>query len=92
MSSALYMVVERFRDGRAREVYERFRAQGRMMPEGVEYVDSWVSSDVTRCYQLMRSEEPALLEQWAANWADLVAFEFVPVISGREAAVKVLGD
>jgi hypothetical protein len=88
----VYMVVERFKDGRAREVYERFRAQGRLAPEGLEYIDSWVSSDVRRCYQLMRTDDARLLEQWAAQWQDLVDFEFVPVITGREAAVKVLGD
>ena len=88
----LYMIVERFKDGRAREIYERFRAQGRLAPEGLDYVDSWVSSDVTRCYQLMRAREPELLEQWAARWRDLADFEFVPVITGREAAAKVLGD
>jgi len=88
----VYMVIERFKDGRAREIYERFRAQGRLAPEGLEYIDSWVSSDVSRCYQLMRTDDRRLLEQWAAHWQDLVDFEFVPVITGREAAVKVLGD
>lgn len=88
----LYMIVERFRGGRAREVYERFRAQGRLAPDGLEYIDSWVSDDVSHCYQLMRTDDPLLLEQWAAQWQDLVDFEFVPVITGREAALKVLGD
>ena len=92
MASCVYMVIERFREGRAREIYERFRAQGRLMPAGVEYVESWVSADVTRCYQLMRADDEALLHEWAAHWRDLAEFEFVPVITGREAAVKVLGD
>ena len=67
----VYMVIERFRDGKAREIYERFRAQGRLTDEGLEYIDSWVSEDVNQCFQLMRTADPALLEQWAARWSDL---------------------
>ena len=82
----LYMVLEQFRNGSARAVYERFEQQGRLAPAGLEYVDSWVDADVTRCFQLMRTNDPELLKQWASNWKDLVDFEFIPVISGREAA------
>lgn len=86
----LYMVIENFRNGNARPVYERFREQGRMLPDGLEYVDSWVTSDVARCFQLMRAEDPALLERWAESWRDLVDFEFIPLISGADAASLVL--
>ena len=88
----IYMVIERFHEGRAREIYERFRAQGRLADEGLEYIDSWVSDDVSQCFQLMRTDDPKLLDAWAARWSDLCDFEFVPVITGREAALKVLGD
>jgi hypothetical protein len=88
----LYMVLEHFRDGRAREVYERFRAKGRMAPAGVEYVDSWVDTDIQRCWQLMRTDDVRLLHEWASHWSDLVDFEFIPVTTGREAAAKVLGS
>ncbi len=86
----LYMVIEHFRNGDARPVYERFRAYGRMLPEGLEYVDSWVTDDVMHCFQLMRTDDPALLAQWAMNWSDIVDFEFVPLITGAEAAARVL--
>lgn len=86
----LYMVIERFRDGRA--VYERFRERGRMAPAGLEYVGSWVTEDVTLCYQVMRTDDERLLEEWAANWRDLIDFEFIPVITGADAATKALGD
>ena len=87
----LFMVVEHFKDGRAREIYERFHQRGRMAPPGVEYVDSWVDTDVRRCFQLMRADDVALLHEWARNWSDLVDFEFIPVTTSREAASKVLG-
>ena len=83
------MVLEHFRDGSARAVYERFEQQGRMAPAGLEYIDSWVDADVTRCFQLMRTDDPVLLTQWASHWKDLVEFEFIPVISGKEAASLV---
>jgi hypothetical protein len=85
------MVVELFKPGRTREIYERFNERGRMMPPGVEYIDSWVDEPVHRCFQLMQADSLELLQQWADNWIDLADFEFVPVTSGREAAAKVLG-
>ena len=85
-----YMVVERFRDG-AGPVYERFAARGRMLPEGLEYLDSWVAADRSVCYQLMACDDPALLEVWMGRWADLVAFEVTPVVSSAEAAGGAAG-
>ena len=78
------MVIERFRDRNAAAVYERARLMGRMMPAGLEYVESWVEPGCDRCFQLMRTANPALLEEWAANWLDLVEFEFVPVLTSLE--------
>jgi hypothetical protein len=80
-----YMIVETFRDGPA-PVYARFRERGRLAPEGLRYVSSWVSASGERCYQIMECDQRALLEQWIAAWTDLVAFEVVPVISSAEAA------
>jgi hypothetical protein len=81
-----YMVIERFKNRDAAAVYARFRERGRMMPDGLTYVSSWVEPNYDRCFQVMECEDVALLEQWAANWSDLVDFEFVPVISSQEAA------
>ena len=81
-----YMIVETFRGGRPEPVYARFRAQGRLAPAGLRYVDSWVSVSGDRCYQLMECDERAHLDAWIAAWADLVDFEVVPVMSSAEAA------
>jgi hypothetical protein len=77
----LYMVIERFRDGDAAAVFQRFRARGRMLPRGLRYVDSWVAADLTRCFQLMACDDAALLEQWIGRWQDLVEFEVVAVVT-----------
>ena len=83
----LFMVIERFGGReRAAAVYQRFRERGRMMPEGLRYVASWVEEDFGRCFQLMECEDPRLLREWAASWDDLVEFEFVPVVTSAEAA------
>lgn len=87
----LYMVVERFRPGAAAAVYERVARRGRMIPEGLVYVDSWVSTDLSVCYQLMRTEEPALLDSWMSCWSDLVEFEVRRVVSSAEAASAAAG-
>lgn len=84
------MVVETYRDGDARPVYRRFRAEGRLAPEGLRYVASWVSDDFTRCWQVMESDDPALLEQWMARWRDLVEFEVVAVRTSAEAAAEIV--
>jgi hypothetical protein len=82
----LYMVVETFNPGAAPAVYQRARERGRMLPAGLEYLDSWVSTDYSVCYQLMRSDDPALLDVWMAAWQDLVGFEVVAVQPSADAA------
>ena len=82
----LYMIIEHFRDGDARPVYRRFRDHGRLAPEGLRYLASWVTEDFRRCYQVMECDDPALLHQWMAQWADLVDFEVVPVRTSAAAA------
>lgn len=83
------MIIERFRNGDAVPVYRRFRERGRLAPEGLTYVSSWVTPDLTRCYQVMEAADRALLEQWMANWSDIVDFEVHPVISSAEAAARI---
>lgn len=87
---ASWMVIERFRGGDPKPVYERFRARGRLAPEGLVYVTSWVSEDLTTCWQVMAADDPALLEQWMDAWRDLVDFEVHPVLGSAEAAARVL--
>ncbi len=81
----LYMVVEHFRDGDAVPVYQRFRDEGRLAPEGLTYVVSWVTDDLRHCYQVMECADHALLEAWMARWNDLVQFEVFPVMTSEEA-------
>lgn len=83
------MVVERFRDGDPLPVYRRFRDEGRLAPDGLRYVTSWVTSDLRRCYQVMECDDAALLDRWMAQWSDLVDFEIHPVITSPEAAAAV---
>lgn len=72
-----YMVIETFRPGQRDAVYERFRRKGRMLPEGLAYLDSWQEAKGERCFQLMETSDPALLRAWSEAWTDLVCFEFV---------------
>ena len=83
------MVIENFEQG-ARPVYERAAAKGRMLPVGLLYVDSWIDERLHRCFQLMETGDPALLDAWIAEWSDLVTFEVIPVIGPAEAAARAL--
>ena len=85
----LYMVIETFRGGDAVPVYRRFRDHGRLAPEGLRYVASWVTEDLRRCYQVMECDDPTLLEHWMAAWRDLVDFEVLPVVTSAAAAAAV---
>jgi hypothetical protein len=82
----LYMVIERFKEGAAPEIYRRLREKGRMMPAGLEYVSSWIDMDFKVCWQLMRTTDFALFDRWIDNWRDLINFEIVPVHTSAEAA------
>jgi hypothetical protein len=82
-----YIVVETFLHG-PKPVYERLAERGRMLPEGLHYVDSWVSEDLSRCWQLMETDDPSLFDHWIARLSDIVAFEVVPVLESSEAAAR----
>jgi hypothetical protein len=83
------MVIERYKNRDAKPVYARFREKGRMLPEGVSYVNSWVETNFDRCFQVMECEDVKLLEEWASHWNDLVDFEFVAVRTSKEAATII---
>lgn len=81
----VYMIVEQYRDGGAKAVYRRLEEKGRMMPDGLAYVDSWVAADLERCFQVVECEDARLIEEWTREWDDLIDFEIVPVMSSEDA-------
>jgi hypothetical protein len=83
-----YMVIEKFKSGCLTRVYERYREKGRMLPNGLQYIDSWIAEDKSKCFQLMKTEEATLLEAWQRRWDDLVEFEIVPVCDSPTKAAK----
>lgn len=78
------MIIEHFRNQDPVPVYRRFQSRGRLAPEGLQYVSSWVDVNLERCFQLMETDHPECLDEWVANWNDLVEFEIYPVISSTE--------
>jgi len=89
MHKTLYMVVEHFKNADAVPVYRRFREQGRMAPDGVACISSWVDDKFQHCYQIMETHDRRLLDQWMSRWSDLVDFEVFPVMTSKEAAEKI---
>jgi hypothetical protein len=85
----LFMVIEKFRNQDAKSVYRRFHQKGRLLPDGLEFLNSWVAADLGRCFQLMECDDIALLQKWVAAWSDLVEFEIVPVVSGKDTAAAL---
>ena len=89
MATTLYMLIEHFKNKDAVSVYRRFRDRGRMVPEGVVYVSSWVDQNLECCYQVMEAGDRGLLDQWIANWSDLIDFEVYPVVTSKEAFERI---
>jgi hypothetical protein len=87
----LFMVIERFKDRDAAPVYKRFREHGRMAPDGLKYIDSWVEKNFDRCFQLMECDDTKLFEEWIAHWKDLVDFEVVEVMTSKQASALMMG-
>jgi hypothetical protein len=84
-----FMVVERFRNQDAKAIYRRLRERGRMMPEGLTFVSSFVAADFSRCFQLMECADVTLLQRWVAQWSDIMEFDIVPVVAGKETAAAL---
>jgi hypothetical protein len=88
----LFMVIETFRNQDAKAAYRRFRDKGRLMPDGLEFVSSWVTADLDRCFLIAETDDITLLQRWAAEWSDLAAFEILPVVTGKETAEALSGQ
>jgi hypothetical protein len=86
------MVIETFRNQDATTVYRRFREKGRMMPDGLTFIESFVTADLTRCFQVMECEDVTLLQKWVAQWSDLIGFEILPVTAGKSTGVALMGE
>jgi hypothetical protein len=85
------MIIEYFKEGAVKKVYQRFDEKGRMMPAGVTYINSWVESNYNRCFQVMECPDKESLDEWISNWQDLVDFEVIPVVTTKEAKQNLLG-
>lgn len=85
-----YLIIEHFKSGKLREVYERADQNGRMIPAGLVYINSWISENLSTCYQVMETANIGLLHEWIGHWNDLVDFEIIPVVSSAEARQMAL--
>lgn len=87
----VYMIIERFHGGKQKVLYQRLKEKGRMLPEGVKYMHSWINESVTICYQVMETDDEVKIQEWINNWCDLADFEVIPVMDSAHAKQKVLG-
>ena len=83
------MIIEKYHPGKAKDLYKRFDEKGRMMPEGLNYINSWINEPVTTCYQVIETDSVEKIHEWINHWYDLSDFEIVPVISSAEAKEKI---
>jgi hypothetical protein len=85
----MFMVIESFRNHDGKAIYERLRERGRQIPDGLKFVNSWVSADLGRCFQLMEADDLTQFQRWISEWQDLMSFEIVPVVQSRETAIAL---
>jgi hypothetical protein len=84
-----FLIIETFKKDKIKIVYEKVAEKGRMLPEGLKYIDSWVDMNLTKCYQIMTCDDEKKLKEWILKWDDLVDFEIIPVLTSKEASEKV---
>jgi hypothetical protein len=80
----LFMVIERFEPGIVPTIYRRLRDEGRSLPEGLTYVNSWIEANFSRCFQVMECDDARLLQEWVLSWNGLIEAEIVPVVPSPE--------
>ena len=85
----LYMIIERFKNRDPVPVYRKFRDKGRMAPEGLTYVSSWITEDMDRCYQVMECDDRRILDEWMTRWSDVTDFEVIPVVTSAQAVKRI---
>lgn len=85
----LYMIIERFKNRDPVPVYRKFRDKGRMAPEGLTYVSSWITEDMDRCYQVMECDDRRILDEWMTRWSDVTDFEVIPVVTSAQAVERI---
>jgi hypothetical protein len=85
----LFMVIEHFDQARVKQVYARFAEKGRLMPEGLAYVSSWITADYGRCFQIVECDDITRLQEWVMQWGDLVRFEIVPIAPSADTAAAI---
>jgi hypothetical protein len=88
----LFMIIEKFHPGKVKALYERFEQKGRLLPEGVHYVNSWIVEKVSICFQVLESSTRREILQWISHWNDLADFEIIPVITSAEAKAKIFAS
>ncbi len=88
----LFMIIEKFHSGKVKDLYQRFEEKGRLMPDGVNYINSWIDSKINTCYQVMKSDAEVKIHEWISNWSDLADFEVLPVITSAQAKEKVFSN
>ncbi|MBK5269404.1 MAG: DUF3303 family protein [Bacteroidia bacterium] len=84
-----YMIIEKFHPGKVKDLYKRFDEKGRLMPEGLNYINSWIDRDITTCFQVMETDNIENLHEWISYWNDLSNFEIIPVLTSAQAKEKV---
>jgi len=85
----LYMIIEKFHSDKVKDLYKRFDEKGRLMPEGLTYINSWIDERITTCFQVMETDSIDNIHEWISHWKDLVDFEIIPVITSAQAKEKV---
>jgi hypothetical protein len=85
----MFMVIETFRNQDGKAVYERLRDKGRQIPDGLKFVSSWVSADLSRCFQLMEADDATQFQRWIAEWHDLMEFQVIPVTESKKTAIAL---
>jgi hypothetical protein len=68
----------------------RFQQTGGLPPDGVRLVGRWTRADLGSGFDLLETDDPKKLTEFAYLWSDLMELEIAPVLDDAELG-EVLG-
>jgi hypothetical protein len=68
----------------------RFQKTGGQPPKGAKLLGRWTRADLSGGFDLIESDDPKALAEFAWQWSDLMRMEIVPVLEDADLG-QVLG-
>lgn len=66
------------------EAIARFQKTGGIPPKGANLLGRWTRADFSGGFDLLESDDPKSLTEFALTWSDLMKMNIIPVVDDQE--------